>query len=156
METFSHAYGTRRSSAGTVNPDPSNVASDTIPSRLTVGINQHVLITRENTHLHYDSGFSLYPMKMDLVSSAGETWTATSSNREIASVDLVSSPNNIIIKSTTGSLDKKGLSTIEIKSQYSNGSAVVQGDYGQANENWKGLPLVEGTYTCDRQQSQEK
>ncbi|MDE6590597.1 MAG: hypothetical protein K2K53_09700, partial [Oscillospiraceae bacterium] len=55
----------------------------TVPPQLTLGANEKLTIYKENTHLHYDNGFALYPFAVDLKSTTGapgESWSIVSSN----------------------------------------------------------------------------
>ena len=89
-----------------------------IPPSIILGGDQALVVFRENTHLDYNNGFSLYPMHMTLPTT-NEVWALSTSNADISSVSYMPGHSDAIwVTAAVGG--KKGQSTITIQSTYNN------------------------------------
>ena len=127
---------------GSMTPD--NVVNS-VPPSLTIGADEKLVIFKENTHLHYDTGFALYPFQLDLKSTFGEPWDILSSNPLRASMftQNTGTGQKAWVQSATyfsgDDYYDKGDATMTLTATYNNdtnrattgASGQVTGDYGK-------------------------
>ncbi|MCM1297026.1 MAG: hypothetical protein NC311_15920, partial [Muribaculaceae bacterium] len=130
-------------------PNASYTLLDTVPPFIILGANEELVIYKENTHLHYSSGFSLYPMEHDLNSvlrdgsrkgengeyvPLGEIWSGVTSNPDIASVKVNNNaPDNATIYNDDYRKDPDdyftGRTTLTLSADYNNGPGKSWNNY---------------------------
>ncbi|MCM1296834.1 MAG: hypothetical protein NC311_14950, partial [Muribaculaceae bacterium] len=157
-QTGYNSQGYYGASSGTVN------LTEVVPPFITLGANEHLIIYKQNTHLHYNSGFSLYPMVHDLNSvewlnndgkaptpyePVGELWAAVMSNPDIADVTVnnnaVEGKNDAVVFNRDYMADpfdyRTGRTTLTLGADYNNGPGVAtahdSGSIGYTADNWQ-------------------
>ncbi|MCM1439655.1 MAG: hypothetical protein NC131_10735, partial [Roseburia sp.] len=142
-----------------------NTTTPTVPKVLTLGADENLVIYKENTHLHYSTGFALYPLEMDLRSTYGESWDILSSNSDITSVSTTNTGNStgdqkaMVFSTLWPNVEyKTGKSTITLTSTYNNDTdkalkmgvnGQVLGDYGLVADPVRQVVTGQYVYTLD-------
>ena len=125
--------------------------NETVPSDITLGFDDHFVVFRDNTHLEYNSGFSLYPMYLTLPTN-DEVWTLSSSDVSIGGVAEMSSD---AIYAYAAGQGKEDSAAITMRADYYNHSGpgttnfalgTVTGDYGVTHTNDDPHVLLTGVY----------
>ena len=148
--TVTHAYGTPNVATARLSNTPLNT-NETVPSDITLGFDDHFVVFRDNTHLEYNSGFSLYPMYLTLPTN-DEVWTLSSSDVSIGGVAEMSSD---AIYAYAAGQGKEDSAAITMRADYYNHSGpgttnfalgTVTGDYGVTHTNDDPHVLLTGVY----------